>query len=293
MKPYVIVNPAAGSVSTAKALTEQLSRLRPSKIHLTKKCGDARRFARDAIENGCRYIVSAGGDGTLNEVINGIGSRAKHVCVGLVPLGTGNDFARALGLPLGLDDNIEILRSANTQPVDLVRVRAQKVKYFVNVSAGGFSGMVDEKLTPQIKRVWGPLSYIRSAAAALPKLHAYQTRVVIDDTEELSLELYNVVIGNGRFVAGGLPIAPEANPNDGLLDVILIPKRSVGETVLLAAEIVLGKHISNRSVVFRRGRKISVQSKPGMWFNVDGEFVGNVPAIFQIVPSALNFVVGK
>jgi diacylglycerol kinase (ATP) len=102
-----------------------------------------------------------------------------------------------------------------------------------------------------------------------------------------------VVIGNGRFVAGGLPIAPKADPADGLLDVVLIPKRSLSEMAMVAAQIVLGKHLSKRRVVFRRGKKIAVRSKPGMWFNVDGELVGNAPITFQIIPNALNFIVDK
>src|SRR5882762_9001612 len=134
------------------------------------------------------------------------------------------------------------------------------------VSAGGFSGIVRNKITPEIKRSWGPLAYIRGAAAALPKLHAYKTRIVIDGREELSTAVYNVVIANGRFVAGGLPVAPEADPSDGLLDVILIPKRRPAEMALLAAEIILGKHFSSSAVIFRRARKIAVRSRPGMWF---------------------------
>ena len=293
MKPYIILNPAAGSVTEPRQLRRKLQRLEPLAIRLTKKSDDARLFAREAIASGCRYIISAGGDGTLNEVVNGIGSRARHVSVGVIPLGTGNDFARILNLPLTIEENLEILRSRMTRPIDLVKVRSDRTHYFVNVSAGGFSGLVNEKLTPQIKRSWGPLSYIRGAAAALPKLHSYKTRVVIDDREQLALELYNVVIGNGAFVAGGLPIAPKANPSDGWLDIILIPKRSVAETVLIAAEILLGKHLSNKAILFRRGKKIAVRSRPGMWFNVDGELVGNAPAVFEIIPGALNFVVKK
>jgi len=94
-----------------------------------------------------------------------------------------------------------------------------------------------------------------------------------------------------RFVAGGLPIAPDADPSDGLLEVVLIPKLGAPEIALLAAEIVLGKHLSSNATVFRRAKKISVRSRPGMCFNVDGELVGNAPAVFQILPRALNFVV--
>lgn len=293
MKPYIIINPAAGSVTDLDALLGQLRRLNPAQLRVTRVVGDAEKFARAAIRNRYECIVAAGGDGTLNEVINGIARRAKDVCVGVVPLGTGNDFSRALNLPLTIEENIDILLSQKTRAIDLVRVKSDRTRFFVNVSAGGFSGLVDEKLTPDIKRTWGPLAYLRSAAAALPKLQAYHTKVVFDKDETLSMDLYNVVISNGRFVAGGLPVAPEADPGDGWLDVILIPKRSVPEMALLAAETVLGRHLSSNAIIFRRAKTIAVRSQPGMWFNVDGELVGNAPAVFQIVPGALNFVVGK
>jgi diacylglycerol kinase (ATP) len=102
-----------------------------------------------------------------------------------------------------------------------------------------------------------------------------------------------VIVGNGRFVAGGLPIAPKADPGDGWLDVVLIPKRSLAQSAMVAAEILLGKHLSKRHVIFRRAKRVAVRSRPGMWFNVDGELVGNAPAVFQIIPAALNFVVSK
>ena len=260
---------------------------------MTRKSGDAEKWSREAVRRGCDYLIVAGGDGTLNEVVNGIAQIKQRPRIGLIPFGTGNDFARTLGLPPTLEENIDILRRRKTRPIDLVRVTSRRRRYFINVSAGGFSGMVNEKITPQIKRTWGPLTYVRGAAAALPKLHAYQTRVVLDDREEISTALYNVVIANGRFVAGGLPIAPEADPGDGLFDVILIPKRSAGEMLMLATQIILGKHFSNSAIVFRRAKKIALRSRPGMWFNVDGELVGRAPAVFQIVPRALNFVVKK
>jgi diacylglycerol kinase (ATP) len=295
MKPCIIVNPIAGSIKDLDVLLKKLRRLRPDELHLTHKPGDAETFARKAIRAGCDYVIAAGGDGTLNEVVNGIASprREREICVGVVPLGTGNDFARSLGLSATLEENIDILRSRQTAPVDLVRVRSDLTRYFVNVSTGGFSGLVNEKLTPEIKRAWGPLAYVRSAAAALPDLHAYRTTIVLDGTERLSIDLYNVIIANGRFVAAGLPIAPNADPSDGLLDLVLIPKLPKPEMALLATEMVLGKHLSSNALIFRRAKKISVRSRPGMWFNVDGEAVGNEPAVFQVVRRALNFVVSK
>jgi diacylglycerol kinase (ATP) len=289
----VILNPLAGSVRDLDEVMRRIERLSDTEIHLTTKAGSAARIARTALRKECKMIVAAGGDGTLNEVINGIQENAGETCVGLIPLGTGNDFARTLGLPTDLDEALEVLRAGQTRAIDLVRVTSDEVRYFINVSAGGFSGLVDEKLTPEMKKNWGPLAYLRSAAAALPELRAYRTTLAFDETESLTLQLYNVVIANGRYVAGGRLIAPEASVDDGMLDIILIQERSAPELALLAAQVAMGAHLSSDAIVFRRAAKLTVNSKPGMWFNVDGELVGNEPARFEILPRALRFVVPK
>jgi diacylglycerol kinase (ATP) len=295
VKPYIIVNPIAGAIANPDVLLKQLRRLYPRKLSLTKRAGEAETLAGAAFRAGCDYIIAAGGDGTLNEVINGIASPhpIRGVRIGIVPLGTANDFARSMKLPARVENNIDILRAKQTVLVDLVRVTGKRTRYFINVSAGGFSGAVDEKLTPQIKSTWGPLAYLRSAAAALPKLRAYHATVIFDDVERLEGELYNIVIANGQFVAGGLPIAPDASVRDGLLDVLLVPKRPAREMALLTAQMLLGKHLSSDVIPFRRPRKISVKSRPRMWFNVDGEPFGDDPAVFQILPRALEFVIRK
>ena len=124
-------------------------------------------------------------------------------------------------------------------------------------------------------------------------MRSYRTAVRLGTEETFSVDLYNVVIANGRFVAGGLPIAPNADPSDGLLDIILIPERPGAEITLLVAKIILGNHLDADAVTFRRAARVSIRSRPGMWFNVDGELIGNDPIVFEVMPHALQFVVGK
>lgn len=290
-RTFVILNPAAGSVKDVDAVTERIRQLPEAEVCVTRKPGAAVRSTKAALRKGCTMVVAAGGDGTLNEVVNGLGENASAVVVGLIPLGTGNDFARTLELPTDLDAAIAVLRAGHSRAIDLVRVTSDRVRYFVNVSAGGFSGLVDEKLTPEMKKTWGPLAYLRSAAAALPELRAYHTTLSLDKTESLTLSLYNVVIANGRYVGGGTQIAPEASIDDGLLDIILIPEESATDLALLAAQVALGNHLSSDAIVFRRAARVTVRSQPGMWFNVDGELVGNEPAVFEVLPRALRFIV--
>src|SRR5256714_672523 len=264
-KTCIILNPLAGKARDLDDIVARLAELPGAEIRLTNRPGSAARFAKTALRNGRKLIVAAGGDGTLNEVINGIGENSGDVRVGLIPLGTGNDFARSIGVPPDVDAAIDLIRAGETRAVDLVRVTSDEVRYFVNVSAGGFSGLVDEKLTPEMKKTWGPLAYLRSAAAALPELRGYRTTLAFDDGESLMEELYNVVVANGRYVGAGTLIAPEASVDDGLLDIVLIPQRSATELAVLAGQVGMGTHLSSGPNVFRRAAKLTVNSKPRIW----------------------------
>ncbi len=289
-KTCIICNPAAGSADDTEALRAQLERIDNATIRFTAEGGDATRFAHEACAEGFQTIIAAGGDGTLNEVINGVAEHLADVTVGLLPLGTGNDFARMLDLPKTVADCVDLLRLGHARPIDLVQVTSDRVRHFINVSAAGFSGTVNEKMTPEIKQRWGPLAYVRCAAEALPELEAYATQIVLDDTTTLEMDLYNVVVANGRYVAGGTLIAPEASIDDGLLDLVLVLASDATQLALVAAQMALGTHLQSEGIVFRRAAKIAINSQPGMWFNVDGEMVGNEPAVFQILPRALRFL---
>lgn len=288
----IICNPGAGGATDRETIRTKLEQFPDADVQFTSKTGDGTRLAKRALADGAQTVIAAGGDGTLNEVLNGVAAQAAGLRVGLIPLGTGNDFARMLNLPNTIEKCIEVLRAGHVRAVDLVQVRAGKLRYFVNVSAGGFSGAVDEKMTPEIKQSWGPLAYVRCAAEALPELRAYGTEIELDGAETLALDLYNVVIANGRYVAGGTMIAPEAMIDDGLLDVILVPKNPSVSLAMVAAQMMVGKHLTSEGVIFRRAARISVKSKPGMWFNADGELIGNKPARFEVMPRALQFLAG-
>lgn len=289
MRICVILNPVAGAVKNADSIRQRLERAGFERFCVSEQPGDAEKFASEASD--FDVVVSAGGDGTLNEVVNGIARGGCNAALGVLPLGTGNDFARTLGVPNELEAAINQITGGRIREIDLVRVTSDQVRYFVNVSSGGFSGVVDEKLTPEMKRTWGPLAYLRSAAAAFPELRGYTTRLALDDQEAQELDLYNVVVANGRYVAGGIPIAPEADITDQLLDILLIPERGAADLAILAAQILVGKHLSSDAIMFRRAKKISISSRPGMWFNVDGELIGNQPATFELLPGALRCVV--
>lgn len=292
MRTCVILNPNAGSADDIHALQAAIQRLDDPQLYTTEHPNDAQRFAHQALERGCELVIAAGGDGTVNEVVNGLSNNWQQAALGIIPLGTGNDFVRTIDVPGDLDGAIGVLLANKQRDLDVVCVESDKTRYFINVSAGGFSGLVDEKLTDNIKEAWGPLSYLRSAAAALPELTDYHTLVSFDDGEPTDMRIYNMVIANARFVAGGIPIAPRAEIDDGLVDVLMIPAESLPRLALLMPQIMLGTHLDSDIITFRRARNVRVDSRPPMWFNADGEVVGSQPSTFHVLPRALRVIVG-
>ena len=292
MNACAIINPQAGTVQDIETVSTGLRRLGNVTIHTTSCPGDAQRLAHEAVTDGCELVIAAGGDGTINEVVNGLASNFEQARLGILPLGTGNDFVRSINVPCELETALEILAEARTKAIDVVRVLSDTTRFFINVSAGGFSGLVDEKLTAEMKRAWGPLAYLRSAAMALPDLTDYHTYLTFDDEEQHELKTYNIVVANARFVAGGIPIAPQAVMDDGLFDVMIVPAASLSQLALVVPKILLGQHVDDDRLMFRRARKLRVDSQPKMWFNADGELVGNEPTIFEVQPRALTVIVG-
>ena len=292
MKTCVILNPRAGTALAQEQLAEHLQRVPDLTIAETRQPGDGRRLAAEAVRRGCDLVVAAGGDGTINEVLNGVANDFGRVSFAILPLGTANDFARTINVPADVPAAIDIFLAGQTERVDVIRYTGAETRYFLNVSAGGFSGLVNEALTDEMKQTWGPLAYLRSAAGVLPNLTDYRTFIACDDEPEEKLHLYNMVVANARYVAGGIPIAPEAQLNDGLADVVIVPAASMLELAVLGPQILLGAHLASELVLFRRARKVFVRSEPGMWFNVDGELIANVPATFEVLPQVLNLIVG-
>lgn len=258
--------------------------------------------AADAGHAGEDYVVAAGGDGTVHLVANGLmqaGTSAEtRPALGVLPLGTGNDFARTLGLDLKAHpiEALDLIRRATPRPMDVIRVshpdQHDQTSYAINVCAGGFSGTVDEVLTSELKRTWGPLAYLVGAVKALPELDDYDTRIGWDGGPEEPVHAFNIVVANGRTAGGGKPVAPRANPEDGLLDVVVVRSGTGTDVARLAARVLAGDYLEDDHIVFHRVERLTVRSMPGMWFNVDGELRTNDPITFEVVPAALRVAPG-
>lgn len=260
---------------------------------------DTRRAIREAAAAGVDTVVAAGGDGTVHLVADtlvGCGASADaRPALGVLPLGTGNDFARTLALPVG--DPVDALRLMDRAParvMDLIRLShpgAEPV-HAVNVCAGGFSGAIDETMDDDMKATWGPLAYLVGAVKALPDLTEYRTFIAWDGGPEEPIDAFNIVVANGRTAGGGKPVAPLANPEDGLLDVVVVRAGGAADVARLLAGVLTHDYLADEHVVFNRVRRLTVRATPGMWFNVDGELRTNDPVTFEVVPRALRVRVG-
>jgi diacylglycerol kinase (ATP) len=159
------------------------------------------------------------------------------------------------------------------------------------MAVGGFSGVVSEKASDAKER-WGPLAYMRGAVDALPELQAFETSIVLNGAERLRVDTYNIVISNGRYVAAGIPVAPQAKLDDGLFEVMIAPATTIPKLALLVPQVLLGQHLNSELLLFRRATRIEIDSQPEMSFNVDGEILGEASSVFEVQPRALEMVVG-
>lgn len=294
MRARVIMNPAAGSAGQAEALRERIATAPDVELRETGSAGHARDLAREALSAGFDTVIAAGGDGTVNEVVQGLSADFSKARLGILPLGTGNDLVRSLSIPADPIDAWSLIAGeGRDERIDLIRVDTSgTVTYCANVAAGGFSGQVDEVLTDEMKARWGPLSYLRAAATVLPNLEGYTTTLAYDDGELEQIFALNVILANGKTCAGGLRVAPTADMQDGLMDVIIVRHTSLLDLAGVAARLMTGNYLDSVDVFHRRARQVIVNSKPGMWFNVDGELLTNEPATFSVVPGALRAIAG-
>lgn len=293
--PRVILNPTAGAAGRYPCVVEDLRALPGAEVCRTRGPGHAAELAAEAGRAGRSSVVVAGGDGTVQEAVNGLvpaDGTASETAVGLVPLGTGNDLARTLGVPLDPHDALQALATSRIRPMDLVRVRcAGRERHLVNFAIGGFAGDVADHVTPERRRRWGGLVYLRAALAGLPGLRLHRARLVVDGERLDAGRLLAVIVANGRRLGRGITVAPGAEVDDGRLDLVAIRGESPARVPLTVARLLLGGRLDDAGVLWRRAREVEVRSEPSMPFNGDGQPLGEGPASFRLLPRALRVLV--
>jgi diacylglycerol kinase (ATP) len=218
---------------------EALAFLPDVSVSTTRASGDGTTFAREAVAAGVPLVVVIGGDGTVNEVVNGLAGGLRNCELGIIPAGTGNDSARALGIPLNADDAAERLRRPGSRVVDLIEVSdGESNTLALNTVTGGMGGVVNESMPEDVKERWGPLSYARAAVSVLPELPVYDCRITIDDEPALRMAVVSVVVANGEFAARGVCVAPGARMDDGQLSLHVIRESGVTELATLIPAIL-------------------------------------------------------
>ena len=242
-------------------------------------------------------LIVAGGDGTINDVVNGLGRAGfpEDVTLGILPTGTGNDLAATLEIPKDADLAEDVIRQNRVRTLDGARVRSEGVgeKFFINVATGGLGAEISDANEGEFKKRWGKLSYLRASLEVAKDFDVRELDLSLDG-ELRKVRAVNVVVGNCRYAGGGWLAAPKANPEDGLLDVVIIETLGVADLLQLApASLMRNSYLDKDGVFFARAKEIRVKTQPpGLEFTTDGEVIGDEPAEFSVVPHALKVIVG-
>jgi diacylglycerol kinase (ATP) len=289
----LICNPASGGGCEPGAVREALGDLDIEWID-TEGSGDAREAAQEWSEG---LLIVVGGDGTVNEVVNGLGKAGfpEDVTLAILPMGTGNDLAATLAIPDGLEEAEEVIRENRVRTLDVARVRSEGVgeRFFINVATGGFGAETSSLADEELKGQWGKLAYFRASLEKARDFDVRDVRVILDDVER-SMRAVNVAVGNCRYAGGGWLAAPRANPEDGLLDLVIIERVGLKEVLALApAALAKSDYLGTEGVFSARAKKIRVETQPGgLDFTADGELIGDDPVDFEVIPHTLKVVVG-
>ncbi len=288
-RPLLIVNPHAGQGRRQAALDAAIEARPWLDVYRSSSAEDAREAARKAVAGGVERLAAGGGDGTIHDVVTAVAD-APPPALGVVPLGTANDLAKTLGVPL--DDPgaaLDLLRDGRPRPIDLARMTdADGTRWMVNAASAGFTEEVEAALDDDLKARWQALAYLRATLEVLPSLMCASLTVEVDGTVH-TVDACAFLVANGRY-AGGMQFAPETDPADRMLDVLAVTTAEVAEHFRLGVELALGQHLESPHVWAARGRRIRIDGVPARRFSVDGEKGGTTPARFEVVPGAVRMI---
>jgi diacylglycerol kinase (ATP) len=301
MKNRLIANPVSGVDAALDYLSlinaSLIRHFGPVDITLTAGPGDAETAAERSAADGYDHIFVAGGDGTLNEVLNGVAKvtgAMDRTQFGLIPLGTGNDFARAIGLSEDVEETLKIIASKNVRTVD---VGVLNDRLFINVSAGGFIAEVSYAVNPDLKSLAGKFAYLVGGAQVLFEYEPVQAlmHLVLDDQSKLErlhpMQMFAVC--NSRFIGGGHDIAPLAVNCDGLLDVCVVESMPLVDFLTLLPKLSAGTHLDDDSVHYYRVSSLKISFDRTTTVNTDGEVLEAAVCSYHVLPRAVRFYCGN
>lgn len=276
----IIYNPTSGREAFKKELAEVLRRFEEAgyeaSTHATTCEGDAIDAAKVAVERKYDVVVAAGGDGTINEVINGIAEQESRPRLGIIPVGTTNDLARALSIPRNIQKAVSVILDNKSKPLDIGRVNN---KYFMNIAGGGKLTELSYEVPSKLKTMLGQLAYYLKGVEMLPSIRP--TKVQIEyDGKWIEEEIMLFLVANTNSVGGFEKLAPGATMDDGLFDVLILRKANLAEFVRIATLALRGAHVDDNRIIYIRANRIKVHTDEKMQLNIDGEYGGLLPGEF-------------
>jgi len=302
MRTFLVVNPESAGGATGRRWPEIFAEVlravgEETEHAFTERPMHAAALTAQALQQGFRRIVAVGGDGTLNEVVNGFfqagGGVPPDACLALVPRGTGGDFRRTFGLNGSLRDCCSRLKG-EVRPLDVGRVRYTRPdgtpgeRYFVNVASFGVSGKVDQAVNSSNKILGGKVSFFLASVRTLAGWRDQKVRIRVDGGPEESLGITTVAVANGQYFGGGMKVAPEADPSDGSFDVTIWSGYHLKDFALKSASVYDGRHVRWAGTRTLRCRTLEAASDEEVLLDVDGEQPGRLPASFSLLPGALR-----
>jgi YegS/Rv2252/BmrU family lipid kinase len=299
MRTLVIVNPRSRNGATGRRWHAVEGKLRDAlgalDVERTRGPGDAERIAREGVRAGVERLVVAGGDGTLGEVTTGLlgADLGRYAELGLLPLGTGGDFARTLAIPRDLDGAIACLSAGRLRKLDAGRVTrpasGAAPRYFANVASFGISGLTVELVNRTTKALGGTASFLIGVLRSIARFRSRDVSIRVDGALVHEGPLLLAAAANGRYFGGGMCVAPEARPDDGLFDVVAISEMSAPRLLVKLPTIYLGRHLGDAAVSLHRGRLVEAEAVPGtVPLELDGDALGSLPVRIELLPAALS-----
>lgn len=277
----IIYNPTSGREAFKKQLPEVLQKFEiagyETSCHATTCEGDAIQAARDAGERGFDLVIAAGGDGTVNEVVNGLADLEKRPQLGVIPVGTTNDFARAIGIPR---DNIltavDSILAGEARAIDIGRVNGH---YFVNIAGGGRLTELTYEVPSKLKTVLGQLAYYLKGIEMLPSIRPAEVEIEYDG-KLFKGEIMLFLVSLTNSVGGFEKLAPDSKLNDGMFDLLILKKANLADFIRVASLALRGEHISDSNIIYTTANRVKVTSAQKMQLNLDGEYGGDLPGEF-------------
>ena len=297
----MIVNPKSRGGATGRRWPAVEAKLRDAfgavEIERTRGPRDAERIAREGVRAGAELVIAAGGDGTASEVVSGIlgAGLGGYAEVALLPLGTGGDLARTLGLVGSIDDAIARIARGKVRPIDAGRANfvardgREITTHFVNIASLGVSGLVTQLVNEAPKTFGGRVSFFLGTLRAIARWQAAPVTIRLDGAIVHEGPLHLAAVANGRYFGGGMHVAPAARFDDGVFDLVVF-RGEGGKGRLLRRFPLLysGRHLGLAEVSQQRGVVVEASSNAEVWLEIDGEPLGRVPARFECLPGALR-----